>query len=125
MPAKSYTDIGCWNIFPDSNNNEEDAAVPKITDDISSNPIQKCYEAAISNGYDYFGISSGGTKCRISQSAGHTFAKYGQPTNCGSNGYGTQAKVHMYKINRKCKCYQISSIIIIRLYLGMTSNIYH
>ena len=61
------------------------------------NPVEKCYKAALSNGYRVFALQDGG-QCMGSPTAESDYKKYGESTAC-SGGKGGPLANDVYQIN--------------------------
>ena len=63
------------------------------------NPVQDCFQAALSKGFEVFAIQDGG-QCFSSTSAKDTYNQYGASTNCLGDGKGGPMANHVYEINK-------------------------
>ena len=63
-----------------------------------TNPVEKCYQAALSNGYKVFALQDGG-QCMGSATAEITYNKYGNSLQCVSGGKGGPMANQVYKID--------------------------
>ena len=62
-----------------------------------SRQVRKCYEAALSLGYDIFAVQDGG-QCFGTTNAANTYNKYGQSSKCYGGTGGPMAN-DVYRIN--------------------------
>ena len=62
-----------------------------------TNPIEKCFKAAVSFGYTVFALQDGG-RCASAATARETYQKYGLSTNCSDDGEGGVASNDVYEI---------------------------
>ncbi|XP_066297369.1 macrophage mannose receptor 1-like [Branchiostoma lanceolatum] len=94
-----YTSLLCWR-------DSEDRAIPTLegTDPrldgsylFRQNPIDKCYQVALSRGFTVFGVQHGGW-CAGSADAQNTYNKYGPSTACAADGEGGGMANEVYKI---------------------------
>ena len=64
-----------------------------------SNPVEKCFQAALSKGYSVFAIQDGG-QCFTSKKAIATYKKYGTSSECLGNGRGGPMANDVYEIKK-------------------------
>ena len=61
--------------------------------------IKKCAEAALSFGYEVFGVQHGG-QCFSGIDAINSYKKHGQSTNCNSDGKGAWGANQVYQFRK-------------------------
>ncbi|XP_078580869.1 uncharacterized protein LOC144864555 [Branchiostoma floridae x Branchiostoma japonicum] len=97
--SREYISLGCWR-------DELDRAIPTLEgtdarlDGIYAyrqNPIEKCYQVALSRAFPVFAVQNGGW-CAGSASGLNTFNKYGASTGCAKDGEGGSMANQVYKI---------------------------
>ena len=102
VSAGPYVSIGC---FKDTSRR----AIPTLEGKDSildgsyrmrENPIEKCYEAAKARGFLVFAVQHGGW-CASSLLAAQTFDKYGNSSDCKSDGKGGPWANQVYLIKSK------------------------
>jgi len=103
LPASLlYVTIGC---FKDTSSR----AIPTLEGEDSildgsygmrENPIEKCYEAANTRRFSVFAVQDGGW-CASSLLAAQTFDKYGNSSDCKSDGEGGPWANQVYLITSK------------------------
>ena len=79
-----YASLGCWKDVPTRAIASLEHHFPEQYN-VRINPIQKCFEVAMSFGYQVFAVQDGG-QCFGSPTAQNTYAKYGSSRYCS---YGT------------------------------------
>ena len=62
-----------------------------------TNTVEKCYKAALSNGYKVFAVQDDG-QCMSSATAETTYSKYGESTACPASGKGGPFANNVYQI---------------------------
>ena len=99
----AYRSLGCWK---DYYFDESSRAIPGLEGKSEildgqyasrSDPVEKCYKAAVSYGYTVFALQNGGW-CASSATAQKTYQIYGPATNCGDHGKGGQLANDVYEI---------------------------
>ena len=90
-----YTSLGCWKDVPTRAIASLEHHFPEKYN-VRVNPIQKCFEAAMSFGYQVFAIQDGG-QCFGSPTAQNTYANYGSSRYC-SHGKGGPMANNVYKL---------------------------
>ena len=66
---------------------------------IRANPIQKCHDAAVGEGYTIFAVQDGG-QCFSSAGASDTYNKYGPSRFCSHDGEGGPMANSVYEIGK-------------------------
>ena len=62
-----------------------------------TNTVEKCYKAALSNGYKVFAVQDDG-QCMSSATAEETYNQYGESTACAASGKGGPMANNVYQI---------------------------
>ncbi|XP_078616433.1 adhesion G-protein coupled receptor G7-like [Branchiostoma floridae x Branchiostoma japonicum] len=98
--SREYISLGCWR-------DTSDRAIPTLegTDPrldgrnylFRDNPIEKCYQVALSRGFPMFAVQASGW-CAGSADGLNTYNKYGPSTTCASDGEGGPWGNEVYKI---------------------------
>ena len=83
--------IGCYKDGPNRTLHTLEGTIPILDDYYKEreNPIEKCYLAAISNGFRMFAVQNGGL-CFSSSSAEKTYDRYGRAYCVAYNQDGTE-----------------------------------
>ncbi|XP_078614388.1 uncharacterized protein LOC144883667 [Branchiostoma floridae x Branchiostoma japonicum] len=98
--SREYISLGCWA-------DTSDRAIPMLEgtdarldgDNYQSreNPIEKCYQVALSRGFPMFAVQNGG-QCFGSADGLNTYDRYGPSTTCASDGEGGPRGNEVYRI---------------------------
>eukprot|EP00058_Branchiostoma_floridae_P007074 XP_002592562.1 hypothetical protein BRAFLDRAFT_68884 [Branchiostoma floridae] len=100
MTAIGYTSLGCWA------DDISDRAIPTLEGTDSrldghyssrENPIEKCYQVALSRGFPVFAVQNGGW-CAGSADGLNTYYKYGASPACAADGGGGDLANEVYGI---------------------------
>ncbi|XP_019630295.1 PREDICTED: fibrillin-2-like [Branchiostoma belcheri] len=95
-----YQSLGCWR-------DDDDRAIPSLegTDArldgyyrTRNDPIEKCYQVALSRGFAVFAVQDGG-QCLGSADAQNTYKKHGPSTACAADGKGGVFANEVYLID--------------------------
>ncbi|XP_035676103.1 kelch repeat and BTB domain-containing protein 2-like [Branchiostoma floridae] len=98
--AIGYTSLGCWA------DDISDRAIPTLEGTDSrldghyssrENPIEKCYQVALSRGFPVFAVQNGGW-CAGSADGLNTYYKYGASPACAADGGGGDLANEVYGI---------------------------
>ncbi|CAH1265253.1 COLEC11 [Branchiostoma lanceolatum] len=98
--SSGYTNLGCWR------DNVGNRAIPTLegTDPrldgsygARQNPLEKCYQVALSRGYAVFAVQNGGW-CAGSADGHNTYNNYGPSTACRADGEGGPGANEVYQI---------------------------
>lgn len=95
-----FTSLGCWKDDPNNRAITTLEGISHILDGqyrSRKNAINKCLIAAKSFGYQVFALQNGGW-CAGSAMAKLTYKKYGDSTNCNSDGKGAGSVNAVYQI---------------------------
>ena len=98
-----YQNIGCFKDDPMSPAIETLEERDSILDGnytTRNDSITKCFRAAKKRGFHIFAVQDGG-RCASNASAANTFDKYGNSSDCESDGKGGQSANQVYYITGK------------------------
>eukprot|EP00058_Branchiostoma_floridae_P000553 XP_002586041.1 hypothetical protein BRAFLDRAFT_110129 [Branchiostoma floridae] len=97
--SREYISLGCWRDTSDRAIPTLEGTDPRLDGDYKSreNPIEKCYQVALSRGFTVFAVQAGGW-CGGSADGLNTYNKYGPSTTCASDGEGGPYGNEVYKI---------------------------
>jgi len=76
-----------------------------------TNTVEKCYKAALSNGYKVFAVQDDG-QCMSSATAEKTYNKYGTSTACAASGKGGPMANNVYQILEVCKYNKMGGAVL-------------
>ncbi|XP_078614745.1 uncharacterized protein LOC144883920 isoform X1 [Branchiostoma floridae x Branchiostoma japonicum] len=98
--SREYISLGCWRDTDDRAIPTLEGTDPRLDGDYESreNPIEKCYQVALSRGFPVFALQNGGW-CAGSADGLNTYDRYGPSTTCASDGEGGQRGNEVYKIS--------------------------
>eukprot|EP00058_Branchiostoma_floridae_P006700 XP_002592188.1 hypothetical protein BRAFLDRAFT_88075 [Branchiostoma floridae] len=94
-----YISLGCWRDTSDRAIPTLEGTDPRLDGDYKSreNPIEKCYQVALSRGFPVFALQNGGW-CAGSADRLNTYDRYGPSTTCASDGEGGPWGNEVYRI---------------------------
>ncbi|KAI8521502.1 hypothetical protein Bbelb_012560 [Branchiostoma belcheri] len=97
--GSAYSSLGCWKDESDRAITLLEGTDPRLDKRYRyrDNPIEKCYQVALSNNYPVFSIQNGG-QCFGSADGLNTFYKYGPSSDCEPDGEGGVWANEVYKI---------------------------
>ncbi|XP_078701285.1 uncharacterized protein LOC144927613 isoform X2 [Branchiostoma floridae x Branchiostoma belcheri] len=104
--SRMYTSLGCWrDRYPDRAIPTLERTDPRLDGHYISrqNPIEKCYQVALSRGFTVFAVQHDG-ECFGSADARNTYRKYGPSTACASDGEGGRRANEVYQIKVENVC---------------------
>ncbi|XP_078607291.1 uncharacterized protein LOC144879573 isoform X1 [Branchiostoma floridae x Branchiostoma japonicum] len=98
--SREYISLGCWRDTDDRAIPTLEGTDPRLDGDYESreNPIEKCYQVALSRGFPVFALQNGGW-CAGSADGLNTYDRYGPSTTCASDGEGGPRGNEVYKIS--------------------------
>ncbi|CAH1240008.1 SVEP1 [Branchiostoma lanceolatum] len=87
--SRRYTSLGCWKDTSKRAISKLEGKDPRLDGSYSSrqNPIEKCYQVALSRGFTVFAVQHSG-QCFGSANGHIIYNKYGPSTACGPDGEG-------------------------------------
>ncbi|XP_078607085.1 uncharacterized protein LOC144879470 [Branchiostoma floridae x Branchiostoma japonicum] len=97
--SRGYTSLGCWEDAYDRAIPTLEKTDARLDGDFftRNNPIEKCYQVALSRGFPVFALQAGGW-CAGSADAHTTHSKYGPSTACAADGEGGPWANEVYQI---------------------------
>ncbi|XP_078616566.1 uncharacterized protein LOC144884896 isoform X2 [Branchiostoma floridae x Branchiostoma japonicum] len=97
--SREYISLGCWRDTSDRAIPTLEGTDPRLDGDYKSreNPIEKCYQVALSRGFPVFALQNGGW-CAGSADGLNTYDRYGPSTTCASDGEGGPWGNEVYRI---------------------------
>ncbi|XP_078612531.1 uncharacterized protein LOC144882551 isoform X1 [Branchiostoma floridae x Branchiostoma japonicum] len=98
-----YRSLGCWEDNADRAIATLEGTDPRLDGDYEerSDPVEKCYQVALSRGFTVFAVQNGGW-CAGSESGRQSYNKYGYSTACGGDGEGGPWANEVYEILGAC-----------------------
>ncbi|XP_035667178.1 uncharacterized protein LOC118409908 isoform X2 [Branchiostoma floridae] len=97
--SRGYTSLGCWEDAYDRAIPTLEKTDARLDGDFftRNNPIEKCYQVALSRGFPVFALQAGGW-CAGSADAHTTHSKYGPSIACAADGEGGPWANEVYQI---------------------------
>ncbi|XP_066266629.1 uncharacterized protein [Branchiostoma lanceolatum] len=98
-----YRSLGCWTDSADRAIATLEGTDPRLdaTYQERSDPVEKCYQVALSRGFTVFAVQNGGW-CAGSDSGRQNYNKYGPSTACASDGEGGPWANEVYEMLGGC-----------------------
>ncbi|XP_066302872.1 uncharacterized protein [Branchiostoma lanceolatum] len=103
-PGIKYTSLGCWKDESNRTMQKVEKTDPRLDGKFwrRTNPIQKCYQVALSRGFTLFAVRNG--QC-FGAPGGNNYKKYGPSTACKPSGEGGPWVNEVYKIGQNLSYY--------------------
>ncbi|XP_066284939.1 uncharacterized protein [Branchiostoma lanceolatum] len=97
--SPGYTSLGCWRDTGNRAIPTLEGTDPRLDGSYGArqNPIEKCYQVALSRGFAVFAVQHGGW-CAGSTDGHNTYNKYGPSTACRADGEGGPWANAVYQI---------------------------